>query len=78
MHSSKSDIRLTGHIRGVCNGCRKRSVGCHSRCEAYKQAKAEAEQKKDVISAAVSAEKEIQDYANKRIDVRMRKEKWGK
>ena len=78
MHSSKSDIRLNRNTCSVCLGCGKRSVGCHSRCEAYKQAKAEAEQKKAVISNAVSAEKEMQNYANKRIDVRMRKENWGK
>lgn len=78
MHSSKSDIRLNRNNRPVCLGCGKRAVGCHGRCEAYKQAKAEAEKKKAVIDAAVRAEKERQDYANKRIDVRMRKENWGK
>ena len=78
MHSKKSDIRLAGHIRAVCNGCDKRFVGCHSKCRRYADAIEEAAQKKAVISAAVTAEKELQDYANKRIDVRMRKEKWGK
>lgn len=78
MHSKKSDIRLAGHIRDVCNGCVKRYVGCHSKCRRYADAIEEAAQKKAVISAAVTAEKEMQDYANKRIDVRMRKEKWNK
>lgn len=78
MHSRKSEIRLTGHIRDVCNGCAKRYVGCHSKCRRYADAREEAAQKKAVISAAVTAEKELRDYANKRIDVRMRKEKWWK
>lgn len=78
MHSSKSEIRLTGNTRPVCLGCGERTVGFHSRCEAYKQAKADAEQKKAVIDAAASAEHDLRDYKNRRIDVRMRKENWGK
>lgn len=78
MHSKKSEIRLTGHIRDVCNGCAKRYVGCHSKCRRYADAREEAAQKKAVIDAAVSAEYDLRDYTNRHIDARMRKENWGK
>lgn len=79
MHSSKSEIVVGRHqMRSTCNGCTERFVGCHSKCRKYNDARQEHLDAGKSINMAVSAEKNYQDYTNKHIDIRMRKEKWWK
>ena len=50
-----------------CIECTKRSVGCHSNCKEYIEAKKKRDEKNAAIRAKRIAEKSVNDYVSKRI-----------
>lgn len=69
---------MGNRIKPVCRECTDRYVGCHGTCKKYIDAKAEYDLKISEISKIVSARKEADDYKNRRIEIRLRKERGHK
>ena len=53
---------ISRRVNAPCYGCKSRILGCHAQCEAYREYKAQIQQRKRAMREAYIPERDADEY----------------